>query len=119
MPAPAIDPDERDPQTVASTDLYKPRDQVWVYRDGAWRKGTVDMAAGIAATVTYQLRGGGNGTDTVTARYICSRAAEPAPAGPLVKTGRAPHCYRPHGSTEPRRVREAPGPPPPSEKVTE
>jgi hypothetical protein len=75
MPAPTIDPDQRDPGEVAPTDSYRPADLVWVYRRGVWRAGIVEAASARAATVTYRPGGSrGTGVDTLTAKYMLTRA---------------------------------------------
>jgi hypothetical protein len=74
MAAPTIDPDQRDPAEVASTDSYRPTDPVWVYRGGVWRAGVVEASSARAATVTYRPTGErGTGVDTLTARYLVAR----------------------------------------------
>lgn len=75
MPTPTIDPDQRDPAHVPSTDTYRPADRVWVHRGGAWRAGVVEAASARAATVTYRPTGAwGTAVDTLTARYVLARA---------------------------------------------
>jgi len=75
MSAPTIDPERRHPAEVAPTDSYQPADPVWVYRGGAWRAGVVEAASPEAAMVTYRPSGArGTGVDTLTARYMQSRA---------------------------------------------
>jgi hypothetical protein len=75
MPAPTIDPNQRDPDDVAPTDSYQPTDPVWVFRSGTWRAGVVEVASAGAATVTYRPSGArGTGVDTLTARYVLPRA---------------------------------------------
>lgn len=75
MSAPTIDPDRRDPASVASTDTYQPTDRVWVYRGGQWRAGIVEVASRDAATVTYRPSSSrGTGVDTLTARFMQPRA---------------------------------------------
>jgi hypothetical protein len=79
IPTPTVDPDERDPAGVASTDRYRPADRVWVYRGGAWRAGIVEVASARAATVTYRPTGsGGTAVDTLVARDLLPRT-EPDP----------------------------------------
>jgi hypothetical protein len=75
MPAPTIDPDQRNPAEVAPTDSYRPADPVWVFRGGAWLAGVVEAASSRAAMVTYRPTGArGTGVDTLTARYVLARA---------------------------------------------
>ena len=75
MPTPTIDPDERADADVAPTDSYRRADPVWVYRGGTWRAGVVEAASKDAAMVTYRPSGArGTGVDTLTARYMQSRA---------------------------------------------
>ncbi len=80
MPAPTIDPDQRDPNDVAPTDSYHPADRVWIYRGGQWRSGVIEASSTRAATVTYRPSGArGTGVDTLTARYLLARTdADPA-----------------------------------------
>jgi len=74
MPAPTIDPTDRDPAEVAPTDTYQPADPVWIYRSGGWRVGMVEAASARAATVTYRPTGEQDtGVDTVTAPYMLAR----------------------------------------------
>lgn len=74
MPTPTIDPYERDPANIASTDSYRPADPVWVYRAGTWRPGIIEVASPRAATVTYRTSSArGTGVDTMTARYVLPR----------------------------------------------
>jgi hypothetical protein len=75
MPAPTIDPNQRDPREVAPTDSYRPADRVWVYRGGTWRAGVVENASDRAATVTYRPgTAPATGVDTLTARFLLPRA---------------------------------------------
>jgi hypothetical protein len=75
MPAPTIDPEDRDPAEVAPTDAYEPADPVWIYRGGGWRAGVIETVSARAATVTYRPRGErGTGVDTVTAPYVLARS---------------------------------------------
>lgn len=75
MPAPTIDPSQRDPKAVAPTDSYSPADRVWVYRGGTWRAGVVETVSPRAATVTYRPNSArGTGVDTLTAPYMLPRA---------------------------------------------
>jgi hypothetical protein len=75
MPAPNIDPIQRDPAAVAPTDSYSPADRVWVYRGGTWRAGVVEAVSPRAATVTYRPNSArGTGVDTLTAPYMFPRA---------------------------------------------
>ena len=75
MSAPTIDPERRDPKSVAPTDTYQPSDRVWVYRGGQWRAGIVEVASRDAATVTYRPSSSrGTGVDTLTARFMQSRS---------------------------------------------
>ncbi|HET8682171.1 MAG TPA: hypothetical protein VFM54_09895 [Micromonosporaceae bacterium] len=74
MPAPTIDPGQRDPAHVAPTDSYRRADPVWVYRGGHWRAGVVESASPRAATVTYRPSGArGTGVDTLTAECVLAR----------------------------------------------
>jgi hypothetical protein len=74
MPAPNLEPDERNPADVAPTESYQPTDRVWVHRGGAWRAGIVEAASPRAATVTYRPTDGpGTAVDTLTATYLASR----------------------------------------------
>ncbi|HET8661648.1 MAG TPA: hypothetical protein VFM55_21955 [Micromonosporaceae bacterium] len=74
MPAPTIDPNQRDPAHVAPTNSYRRADPVWVYRGGTWRAGVVESASARAATVTYRPSGArGTGVDTLTAEYVLAR----------------------------------------------
>jgi hypothetical protein len=73
MPAPNIDPHERDQSTIAPTDTYRPADPVWVYRTGTWRAGVVELSSARAATVTYRNSARGTAVDTMTARYVLPR----------------------------------------------
>lgn len=73
-PAPALDPNQRDPGEVVPAGEYRPDDPVWVHRDGAWRAGVVEAASNIAIMVTYRRTDGrGTGVDTMTAQYVVSR----------------------------------------------
>jgi hypothetical protein len=75
MPAPTIDPSQRDPREVAPTDSYRPADRVWVYRGGGWRAGVVENTSDRAATVTYRPGSAqATGVDTLTAAYLLPRA---------------------------------------------
>jgi hypothetical protein len=75
MPAPTIDPSQRDPAEVAPTSTYRPSDRVWVFRNGTWRAGVVESASSQAATVTYRPNSArGTGVDTLTAEYVAPRA---------------------------------------------
>jgi hypothetical protein len=75
MPAPTIDPNQRDPHEVAPTDSYRPADRVWVYRGGSWRAGVVEASSDRAATVTYRPTGApATGVDTLTAPFLLPRA---------------------------------------------
>jgi hypothetical protein len=75
MPAPTIDPNQRDPKAVLPTDSYNPADRVWVYRGGTWRAGVVEAVSPRAATVTYRPNSArGTGVDTLTAPYMFPRA---------------------------------------------
>jgi len=75
MPAPTIDPNQRDPAKVAPTDTYRPADPVWVYRGGMWRAGVVEAVSPRAATVTYRPNNArGTGVNTITAEYVLPRA---------------------------------------------
>jgi hypothetical protein len=74
MPAPTIDPERLDPARVTPTDRYRPADPVWVYRDGVWRAGIVELASPYAATVSYRSDGPrGLEVDIRTARYVSPR----------------------------------------------
>ncbi len=75
MPTPTIDPQDRDPQTIAPTDTYHRADPVWVFRTGTWRAGIVEVSTTRAATVTYRINdtGRGTGVDTMTAPYVLPR----------------------------------------------
>lgn len=74
MPAPTLDPYERDPATVSSTETYRRADRVWVYRDRAWCAGVVEASSPHAVTVTYRPeKSRGTGVDTITARYLLPR----------------------------------------------
>jgi hypothetical protein len=97
MSTPTIDPDDRDPTEVAPTDSYRPCDRVWVHRGGVWRAGVIENSSTRAATVTYRP-GSARGTavDTLTARYLLTRA-DP---DPLLDRGAAP----PEGALVPRVV---------------
>jgi hypothetical protein len=75
MPAPTIDPNQRDPHEVAPTDSYRPADRVWVYRGGTWRAGVVETTSDRAATVTYRpSSASATGVDTLTAPFLLPRA---------------------------------------------
>jgi hypothetical protein len=75
MPAPTIDPNQRDPHDVAPTDTYRPADRVWVYRGGGWRAGVVETTSERAATVTYRPSSAtATGVDTLTAPFLLPRA---------------------------------------------
>ncbi len=75
MPAPTIDPNQRDPRDVAPTDTYRPADRVWVYRGGSWRAGVVETTSERAATVTYRpSEAQATGVDTLTAPFLLPRA---------------------------------------------
>ncbi|HEY6594701.1 MAG TPA: hypothetical protein VI011_11430 [Asanoa sp.] len=76
MSTPTIDPEDREPATIAPTDSYQTAAPVWVYRAGTWREGIVEAANARAATVTYRIGHGsrGTGVDTMTARYVLPRA---------------------------------------------
>jgi hypothetical protein len=87
MPAPTIDPNQRDPREVEPTDSYHPADRVWVYRGGTWRAGVVETASERAATVTYRPSGAAaTGVDTLTARFLLPRAD----ADPVLDAGGRP-----------------------------
>lgn len=74
MPAPTVEPHERDPVSIAPTDTYRPADPVWVYRAGTWRAGVIEVASPWAATVTYRTSNArGTGVDTMTAQYVLPR----------------------------------------------
>src|SRR5258706_1441557 len=98
MPAPTIDPDQRDPNTVAPTDSYRPTDRVWIYRGGRWRSGVIEAVSSRAATVTYRpSEARGTGVDTLTARDLFApndeepaldRARLPGQAGRSGQAGR-------------------------------
>ena len=92
MPAPTIDPEDRDPAEVAPTDTYHPADPVWIYRGGAWRAGVIETASARAATVTYRPSGErGTGVDTVTALYVLARSeVDPLLDKPERGTGAGP-----------------------------
>jgi hypothetical protein len=68
MPAPASDPEERDPAAIRPTGSYQRADRVWVYRGGTWCAGVVESASERAVTVTYRP-GASRGTaaDTLVA----------------------------------------------------
>ena len=75
MPAPTVDPNQREPHDVAPTDSYRPADRVWVYRGGGWRAGVVETASDRAATVTYRpSSAAATGVDTLTAPFLFPRA---------------------------------------------
>jgi hypothetical protein len=75
MPTPTVDPSQRDPAAIASTDTYHPADRVWVYRTGTWRAGIIERASARAATVIYRIGSSpGTGVDTMTAPYVLPRA---------------------------------------------
>jgi hypothetical protein len=75
MPAPTVEPDRRDPKTVASTSTYLPADPVWVYRGGGWHAGIIETASSRAAMVTYRPRDcRGTCVDTFTAESLHARA---------------------------------------------
>jgi hypothetical protein len=75
MSTPTINPDEREPGTIAPTDSYRPAEPVWVFRAGVWRAGIIEAATARAATVTYRINNSsrGTGVDTMTARYVLPR----------------------------------------------
>jgi hypothetical protein len=71
VPAPATDPNRRDPRTVADLASYLPASPVWVwvYRRSSWRPGVILQASALAATVRYRTNQGvGTSVDTVTGR---------------------------------------------------
>jgi hypothetical protein len=75
MPAPTLNPDQRNPADVPPTDSYRPADPVWVHRGGTWRAGVVEAASTRAATVTYRpTNTRGTAVDTLTAPYLAPRA---------------------------------------------
>ena len=57
MPAPTIDPNQRNRAQVAPTNSYRPADPVWVFRGGTWRAGVVETVSPLAATVRYRPNG--------------------------------------------------------------
>ena len=73
MPAPSIDPDQRDPADVAPTETYAQDDPVWIYRDGVWRAGIVELSSPYAATVICHDDDDRIGVDIRTARYLLPR----------------------------------------------
>jgi hypothetical protein len=82
MSTPTIDPDDREPATIAPTDSYRPAAPVWVFRAGTWRAGIIEAATARAATVTYRINSSrGTGVDTMTARYVLPRGDSPTPSG--------------------------------------
>jgi hypothetical protein len=73
VPTPTIDPEERDPADVAPTETYAHDGRVWVYRDGVWRAGIVELASPYAATVICRDDDDRIGVDIRTARYLLPR----------------------------------------------
>jgi hypothetical protein len=74
MPAPATNPADRDPATVASPATYVRRAAVWIFRGGAWRPGIVLASSEGAALVEYRYAGNlATGTDTAIARDLAAR----------------------------------------------
>jgi len=75
MPAPTMEPDQRDLAEVAPTSSYRRDDPVWVYQRGVWCAGIIEAASTRAAMVTYRPSAArGAGVDTVTARCLQARA---------------------------------------------
>jgi len=86
VPAPDIDPHQRDPDAVAPADSYRHADPVWVYRADSWRAGVVERSSPRAVTVTYRPPDTrGTGVDTLTATYLLPREEE----DPLLDHGRS------------------------------
>jgi hypothetical protein len=76
VPAPATDPNRRDPRTVADLASYIPASPVWiwVYRCDSWRPGVILQASALAAMVRYRANQGvGTSVDTVTVAYLAHR----------------------------------------------
>ena len=71
---PTCVPHRRDPATVAPAGTYQRHDQVWVYREGAWRPGLVESASHRAVMATYR-RAAGPGLDPVQRNTV--RGGEP------------------------------------------
>lgn len=77
MPAPDLDPYQRDPDAVAPADTYHRADPVWVYRADQWHAGVVEASSPYAVTVTYRPPDTrGTGVDTLTAAYLLPRHDE-------------------------------------------
>lgn len=87
-PAPATDPADRDPTTIASPATYARNAAVWIFRGGAWRPGVVVASSEGAALVEYRYTGNlARGTDTAIARDLAARHEydphlDPAPSRP-------------------------------------
>lgn len=91
MPAPATDPADRDPATIASPATYARNAPVWIYRGGTWRPGLVLGSSERAALVEYRYTGSrATGADTAIARDLQARDE-----------------YDPHLDPTPRRPRKA------------
>ena len=74
MPAPATNPADRDPTTIASTATYARNASVWIYRSGAWRPGIVLCSSDRAALIEYRYAGNlATGTDTAIAPDLAAR----------------------------------------------
>ena len=74
VPAPATDPADRDPATIASTATYANGAPVWIYRGGAWRPGVVLGSSERAALVEYRYTGNlATATDTAIAPDLAAR----------------------------------------------
>jgi hypothetical protein len=79
MPAPTIDPQDRQPDELPTVeDLADPR--VWAYVAGQWRAAAVLSYSTTAVLVRYQLTGRGTGVDTLTHRFLWAHRTEPEPA---------------------------------------
>lgn len=74
MRTPGIDPNHRDPATVAPASTYHRGDPVWVYRYDTWRPGVVESASAYAVMATFRhTTDRGTAVDTMTARYVVRR----------------------------------------------
>lgn len=74
-PAPAIDPNQRQPDEIADAATYRRSDPVWAWTplDRQWRAGVVDAGSNIALLVTFRRPGGGTGVDSLLPRHVMPR----------------------------------------------